>query len=30
VSIVLFGALVADSWRNRRRGALTWKGRSLG
>lgn len=30
VSITVFGALVADSWRLRRRGTLTWKGRSLG
>jgi len=30
VSIVLLGYLVARSWRRRRAGALTWKGRPVG
>jgi glycosyltransferase involved in cell wall biosynthesis len=29
-SVVVFGWLVARSWRQRRRGALTWKGRPVG
>ena len=29
VSVVVFGGLVADSWRQRRRGALSWKGRAV-
>ena len=29
-SVVVFGYLVAQSFRRRRRGALTWKGRTLG
>lgn len=29
VSITVFGLLAADSWRHRRRGALTWKGRQI-
>jgi hypothetical protein len=29
-SIMLLGYLVAQSWRRRRRGALTWKGRRVG
>lgn len=30
VSIAVFGALVAESWRRRGQGSLTWKGRSVG
>lgn len=29
ISIAAFGWLTADSWRRKRRGTLTWKGRSL-
>lgn len=29
LSVSMFAALVVDSWRQRRRGALTWKGRPL-
>lgn len=29
LSIAVFAALVADSWRHRRSGALTWKGRQI-
>ena len=29
VSITVFALLVAESWRHRRRGALTWKGRPI-